>query len=635
MRTSSFVFLLIASIGFVGCGGSSTTATTSNASTSAAGWTDLEGTRLPEYVKHEAETRIVAAPVSLDLQAVYANLETPANAPELGGRAVEYLIDIASAEAALGNSARAEKIVRLIRARAKNRNLAFAANTLLAEVSRRQAEAAQQPAAIERVMTELPSSRLGASTVVFQLFQTQEQLDGRVAQAKEQLPSLETARSVLFYRDILPEIVRNRTMFLAAIDAVRTRATAEQPLYAFSTVDLTTATDAQPVVVAVWDTGTNTELFAAQKFVNAGEQSNGTDDDGNGQVDDVSGIVSDATSPNTALVYQPAEAILTTYKPYLKGVMDLRAGLASTPDAQRVLELVRAATTAEALEELETNLGHVGEWAHGTHVAGIMLSGVPQAKLVVFRSAWAGEARTYHHRGPTDAELAAERANVDAIAEFVRRHHVKVVNASLGFTKEYLAAELRHESATYPNEEAVQARVAVVHAQRRATWEAIFDACPETLFVVAAGNDNHDVVEYEDVSGSITRPNVVIVGAVDKYGSWATFTNSNPQNVRVFDHGVEVDSFIPSGERIPLSGTSMASPNVANLAAKMFAVDPALTPTRAAAIIEETAEPIAAPFNGRIAHEERALTLVRRERDARTAPATPTVGGRTRRTRAR
>jgi subtilisin family serine protease len=82
----------------------------------------------------------------------------------------------------------------------------------------------------------------------------------------------------------------------------------------------------------------------------------------------------------------------------------------------------------------------------------------------------------------------------------------------------------------------------------------------------------------------------------------------------VFDHGVEVDSVIPNGARVPLSGTSMASPNVANLATKMIALDPSLTPERVIRIIEETGEPIAAPFGGRIAHEERAIARVRRER---------------------
>jgi hypothetical protein len=75
----------------------------------------------------------------------------------------------------------------------------------------------------------------------------------------------------------------------------------------------------------------------------------------------------------------------------------------------------------------------------------------------------------------------------------------------------------------------------------------VFEQCPQTLFVVAAGNSNQDVVEYGEVPASNTAPNLLVVGAVDRFGHWAPFTNSNQERVRVFDHGVEVDSVVPDG----------------------------------------------------------------------------------------
>jgi hypothetical protein len=243
-----------------------------------------------------------------------------------------------------------------------------------------------------------------------------------------------------------------------------------------------------------------------------------------------------------------------------------------------------------------------------------MLAGNPQARIAVFRSAWMGEARPYHHRGPTDAELRAEMENMHAIADFVNRHRVRVVNASVGFSRDYVEDQLRYEQDRYRDDAAVRARAAEVHAARRAAWAYLFEHCPDTLFVVAAGNANRDVAEYEEWPAAMSYPNLVVVGAVDRYGSWATFTNSNPERVRLFDHGVEVEAPVPSGERTPLSGTSMASPNVANIAGKLFSLDPDLTPARAVTILEETADPIAAPFGGRIPHEQRAVARVRRER---------------------
>jgi hypothetical protein len=342
---------------------------------------------------------------------------------------------------------------------------------------------------------------------------------------------------------------------------------------------------------------------------------NSRDDDGNGLIDDISGVVQDPDPRNTGLLYDPGAETIERYSGYLRGVMDLRAGMASTPAAQRVLELVRTVTTPEAQEELDVRLDAIGEWAHGTHVAGILLAGLPQARLSVFRSAWAGENRAYRHRGPTDDELDIEDRNGADIARYIRAHGVRVVNASLGFSLEYLEDELRHETDRYRTDAEVRARARVVHGRRKALWTRVFRECPETLFVVAAGNNNQDVVEYDVVAASITEAsNLLVVGAVDRFGEWALFTNSNPERVRVFDHGVEVESLIPSGERVALSGTSMASPNVANLAAKMLAVNPRLRPQEIITMIYETGEPIAPPFNGRIAHEARALARARRGR---------------------
>ncbi|MDQ3035104.1 MAG: S8 family serine peptidase, partial [Myxococcota bacterium] len=502
--------------------------------------------------------------------------------------------------------------------RARNRNMAFAGTTLLAVIARRSAgdDPAAQRAAIEAVLRELPRARYGASTVVFQLYQERGQIDAALEQTRQQLLTLDTAASALFVSHVLADAVANRQTYLDAIGTVRAEHDARPAdrEHRFSTVDLTRARDAQPVVVGVWDTGTAGNLFEQQLFTNAAEQPNGQDDDGNGLVDDVHGVIADPDAAQTGLTYDPGEEVIAQYAPFLRGVMDLRAGMASTEAAQRVLTLMRGATDAASLDALESNLDAVGEWAHGTHVAGILVAGLPQARVAVFRSAWAGETRIYRHRGPTDAELAAERANVEAIATFINAHHVRVVNASLGFSQDYLEAELGHESGVYTNDEQVRRRAAEIHARRRANWQHVFESCPDTLFVVAAGNSNRDVVEYADVPASIETPNLLVVGAVDRFGNWATFTNSSPERVRLFDFGVEVDSVIPNGEHVPLSGTSMASPNAANLAAKMISVDPALTPQRTIEIMLGTGEAIPAPFGGVIAHEQRALDRVRRER---------------------
>ncbi|HJK94766.1 MAG TPA: S8 family serine peptidase [Polyangiaceae bacterium LLY-WYZ-15_(1-7)] len=577
-------------------------------------WAELEGEALRDYVRERAWAKLAEVQPELTPEALEGWLEDAEGAPALSGKAVERLMELALVAVTADDPGRAQKIVAFARAKARNRNQAFAGNTVLAEAARR-AGGEEAQAAIAEVFRALPRSRFGSATVVFQLFQTPEQLTAQLGQIHGQLVSLETASAALFFEQFMPPVVEARATFLAAIGEVQAALGEEPEAYEFGTVDLEGNRRARPVRVAVWDVGTNPALFEDQLFTNPNEEPNGEDDDGNGLVDDVHGVVQDAGEhTHMELLYEPAPEVIEEYGGFLRGIMDLRAGMASTEAAQQVLALMRAVTDPEELETLETSLDAIGEWAHGTHVAGIMLAGLPQAELAIFRSAWAGEARLYHHRGPTDEELAAERANVEAIAAFIRAHEIRVVNASLGFGEDYVASQLRHERDRYATDEAVRERAAAVQAHRAETWRQVFAACPDTLFVVAAGNSNRDIVEYGDVPASLEAENLVVVGAVNRFGEWATFTNSNPERVRIFDWGVAVPSLVPSGETVPLSGTSMASPNVANAAAKVLALNPDLTPAEVIALLEETGDPIAAPFDGRIVNEVRALRQARRRR---------------------
>ncbi len=84
-------------------------------------------------------------------------------------------------------------------------------------------------------------------------------------------------------------------------------------------------------------------------------------------------------------------------------------------------------------------------------------------------------------------------------------------------------------------------------------------------------------------------PNLITVGAVDKAGDEASFTSYGP-TVKVHANGYQVESVIPGGEKLAESGTSMASPQVVNLAAKILAVNPKLGPTDVIALIRDNAD---------------------------------------------
>jgi subtilisin family serine protease len=96
--------------------------------------------------------------------------------------------------------------------------------------------------------------------------------------------------------------------------------------------------------------------------------------------------------------------------------------------------------------------------------------------------------------------------------------------------------------------------------------------------VTSAGNSDNDAEFDLMIPSSYELPNILTVGAVDQAGEETSFTTFG-ENVDLHANGFEVESYVPGGERMPMSGTSMSSPNVVNLAAKLLAKDPDLTVT--------------------------------------------------------
>ena len=114
-------------------------------------------------------------------------------------------------------------------------------------------------------------------------------------------------------------------------------------------------------------------------------------------------------------------------------------------------------------------------------------------------------------------------------------------------------------------------------------------SAPEILFVASAGNSNDNASFVEKIPSGIVLPNLLTVGAVDSAGEEASFTSYGP-TVRVHANGYQVESFLPGGRRVALSGTSMSAPQVTNLAAKLLAVNPKLTSGDLIRIIVDTAD---------------------------------------------
>ena len=116
-----------------------------------------------------------------------------------------------------------------------------------------------------------------------------------------------------------------------------------------------------------------------------------------------------------------------------------------------------------------------------------------------------------------------------------------------------------------------------------------------TVVVVAAGNSNADASGFTPANCA----GVITVAATGRNGSRASFSNYGSV-VEIAAPGVSLWSTLNDGATVPgnpayaqYSGTSMATPHVAGVAALMLAANPALTPAQVVARMQLTAHQFA------------------------------------------
>jgi len=322
-----------------------------------------------------------------------------------------------------------------------------------------------------------------------------------------------------------------------------------------------------PVVIGIWDSGVDPSDYPANMYVDAsGHHGIAFADDG---------------SPSTSDLYPLASDIKADYAKdvaLMEGESDLQSGIDSpaAAAARKYLTGLSADQQAAYGRQME----YIGEYAHGSHVAGIATRGNAAAKIVVARFDDNISSLTFAPTTQWAKRMAADFAKTGA---YFRAHHVRVVNMSWSDQVSEFEAWLAKTDKN-GDPAARKAKAQELFAIWRDAVARVIASTPNTLFVAAAGNDDNDASFAADVPASLTYPNLIVVGAVNQAGDPANFTSYGP-TVAVYADGYQVPSKIPGGYVVKFSGTSMASPNVANLAAKLFALDPKLTPVQARALI--------------------------------------------------
>ena len=322
---------------------------------------------------------------------------------------------------------------------------------------------------------------------------------------------------------------------------------------------------ATPVRVGVWDSGVDMTLFRT-----AGAPGMAFDDAGH----PVRNLLRDLG---------PAKGRWPELRGMTKGALDLRAAL-DTPESRELKARV-AKLRPEDAKAFQEDLSLAGLYTHGTHVAGIAVAGNPFASVYPVSMHW-DHALT--PALPTEERARRTAANYRTIVEGFRQARVRVVNMSWRYAPTFYEGALAfHGAGGSPAER--KALAMKLFAIERDALKAAFESAPEILFVAGSGNEdnNADFVEY--IPAGFELANLITAGAVDQAGEETSFSTFG-KTVVVHANGFEVDSFVPGGDRLKLSGTSMAAPQVTNLAAKLFAINPDLTVAQVKGLILGSAD---------------------------------------------
>jgi subtilisin family serine protease len=202
---------------------------------------------------------------------------------------------------------------------------------------------------------------------------------------------------------------------------------------------------------------------------------------------------------------------------------------------------------------------------HGTHVSGT-IAAQGNDRRGIAGIAWDGAVLSL--RVLNENAVGSVSGLVSAYA-YAREQRIPIVNASV-------------EEAHYS----------------RSEYEAMAYA-PETLFVVAAGNDSSDVDRARTFPCDYDLDNVICVAAIGRDGALADFSNYGAHSVDLAAPGAGILSTWVGGGWRSWSGTSMAAPHVAGVGALVSALSD-VSGSRLKQLLVSTARP-APSLRGKVA----------------------------------
>lgn len=389
------------------------------------------------------------------------------------------------------------------------------------------------------------------------------------------------------------------------------------------------------VPVGIIDSGTDLKHrdLSSKAWLNPGDSTEDRqDNDSNGYMDDIHGW-NFAENNNQIIDYSYLGKFSPDVKKYFEIQLKVLEGTA-TPEEKKWMEDKRK--DQAFIQELMK----FGNFVHGTHVAGIAAKTADNARIMAAKII------------PTEVKLPGNIMNHTAllsmlplvapaegflddilmnmalgmladqqtkmlikVGEYVGKTGMRVANCSFGTSatqakmivgtigkaflrRDLTEAELEKYSISFLN-------------QIIQKGDGFVTSAKQTFFAMAAGNDGTDNDKLPVFPANLKHDNTITVAATRGYDRLASFSNFGATKVEIAAPGVGILSSIPGDEFLVLSGTSQASPFVANLAGKILDINPKLALGDVKKVLMQTVDKKAflegKVVSGGIANEERAL----------------------------
>jgi len=373
---------------------------------------------------------------------------------------------------------------------------------------------------------------------------------------------------------------------------------------------------AQAAKIAIIDSGTDLshQMLKDKKWFNPKDIDDAVDNDDNGLIDDVNGW---NFAENNNKLYD--KTLVGKFSPDAYKFFEVQTRLMKGEGTDSDREWMKAARDNQ---QLIAELGVFGNFVHGTHVAGIAAKNADKAEIMVLKiipTKPAVKPRQTIFAEQFNASLSQlQREGVDPkidavikmalkglasqqskslvnIGQYVGKGKARVANCSFGTSTHAVKTMimpmlLKLALRRAPTEEELDLYSAFfVNAAVEAS-KAMPAAAPNTLFVIAAGNDGMDNDQFPTSPANVKMQNTITVAATLGYQKIASFSNYGVKMVDVAAPGVGIESSIPGNQMLTVSGTSQASPFVANVAGLLFDQNPNLSNSDLKKILMETAD---------------------------------------------